>query len=308
MIDIIIPAYNAHKTIEKTLLSICLQTIKDKINVIIVDDCSKKDYSEIVTIFKNTLNIRQIKLDKNSGPGVARQFGLDNSNSEYIMFADSDDIFYDCFSIENIYNKIVDTDYELASGILCVEELEQLNFYDIHTVCLHANMYRRTYIEKNKFRFNNTRTSEDMSFNTLYVLSNPKTLYENSNTYVYRYNPNSITKSDIINYPFDMLELYIYNTIWFTKQAEDRNYDSHEIAKYIFTACITTYFKYLEYLSKPELNLIFKWFAPLLEIYKKYNLYLSDDEKYELHEMYIRHYVPKISFYEFINLASMYCG
>ena len=38
MIDIIIPAYNAHDTIEKSLMSISMQTIKEKLNVYIIDD------------------------------------------------------------------------------------------------------------------------------------------------------------------------------------------------------------------------------------------------------------------------------
>ena len=36
MIDVIIPAYNAHKTIEQTLTSIAFQSIVDKLNVYII--------------------------------------------------------------------------------------------------------------------------------------------------------------------------------------------------------------------------------------------------------------------------------
>ena len=46
MIDLIIPAYNAHDFISDLLFSVASQTISDKINVIIVDDCSKKDYKD----------------------------------------------------------------------------------------------------------------------------------------------------------------------------------------------------------------------------------------------------------------------
>ena len=38
MIDVIIPAYNAHKTIEQTLCSIAYQEIADEINVYIVNE------------------------------------------------------------------------------------------------------------------------------------------------------------------------------------------------------------------------------------------------------------------------------
>ena len=72
MIDIIIPAYNAHDTIMKTLISINLQNIKNKVNVYIIDDCSDVDYSREVDLFFDKINIKQLKLSKNSGPGVAR--------------------------------------------------------------------------------------------------------------------------------------------------------------------------------------------------------------------------------------------
>ena len=62
MIDIIIPAYNAQKTIKKTLASIAMQSIKDIIKVTIVNDCSKKDYSEIIEMFKSIINITEITI------------------------------------------------------------------------------------------------------------------------------------------------------------------------------------------------------------------------------------------------------
>lgn len=68
MLDIIIPAYNSHSTIEKTLFSISIQkNIKD-INVYIVNDCSIKDYKKEITYFKKFMNITELKLDKNCGP------------------------------------------------------------------------------------------------------------------------------------------------------------------------------------------------------------------------------------------------
>ena len=53
MIDIIIPAYNAHDTIEKSLLSILIQSEINNINVYIVNDCSKNDYSYFIKKYMN---------------------------------------------------------------------------------------------------------------------------------------------------------------------------------------------------------------------------------------------------------------
>ena len=42
MIDIIIPAYNAHKTLKKTLFTVATQDNVEDLKVYIVNDCSKK--------------------------------------------------------------------------------------------------------------------------------------------------------------------------------------------------------------------------------------------------------------------------
>ena len=116
MIDIIIPAYNAHETIKDTLESIASQSIKDKINVYIINDFSDKDYSEEISIFKNKLNVKEINTGKNMGPGYARQLGIDSSNSEFIVFIDADDEFYNNKAIEILYNTIKENKCDVVVG------------------------------------------------------------------------------------------------------------------------------------------------------------------------------------------------
>lgn len=72
MLDIIIPAYNSHKYISNALYSITSQIFDGNINVYIVNDCSDSDYSEIINKFSNVLNIKELKMKKNVGPGAAR--------------------------------------------------------------------------------------------------------------------------------------------------------------------------------------------------------------------------------------------
>ena len=82
MVDIIIPAYNAHKTIERTLFSILYQENLDKINTYIINDGSTKGYSDLVKFFSNFKTIKEITLDENKGPAVARQCGIIVPKSE----------------------------------------------------------------------------------------------------------------------------------------------------------------------------------------------------------------------------------
>ena len=105
-IDIIIPVYNAKSTIRRLLYSISYQKNSDKFKVYLVNDCDLLDYSEDINIFSSFLSITELKLDKNSGPGVARQHGLNNSNGDYVIFIDADDYFYNPYAIIDMYRNI----------------------------------------------------------------------------------------------------------------------------------------------------------------------------------------------------------
>ena len=87
MIDIIIPAYNSQDTIIRTLSSIAMQLNRDELVVTIVND-GGKDYKEIVDIFKPLINVKEIGYETNMGPGYARQFGVDNTKEDFIVFHD----------------------------------------------------------------------------------------------------------------------------------------------------------------------------------------------------------------------------
>lgn len=193
-LDIIMPAYNAHKRIVKALSSIALQKIDFKLKVIIVDDGSKKDYTDEIKLFEKKLDIKVIRLEENQGVGVARQVGLDNSNGDYIVFMDSDDTFYDCISLQNMYWLMGDGEYDYAYGALMVEEYGQRNVYETHFECLLSTIISRKLIKTKKIKFNTTRSSEDNSFNHLCYF-NANNINSSSNPlYIYKDSLNSLTR------------------------------------------------------------------------------------------------------------------
>lgn len=103
-LDIIIPTYKNKKQLRRTLNSI---TFNKKVNVIVVDDFSEMDYSDILEEYPQ---IHFYSLDKNVGPGMARQYGIQHSNGTYIIFLDSGDYFY-YNGLETILNKIQKNTY-----------------------------------------------------------------------------------------------------------------------------------------------------------------------------------------------------
>jgi len=59
----------------------------------IIDDNSKDDSWKIINKFSSLNNVKSIKLNKNMGPSFCRNFGMRISQSKYISFIDSDDIW-----------------------------------------------------------------------------------------------------------------------------------------------------------------------------------------------------------------------
>jgi glycosyltransferase involved in cell wall biosynthesis len=93
-ITVIVPCYMSEKYILITLESILNQTCLPH-EVIIVDDGSTDKTVELVNIFSSLhpeLNIKLFK-NKHKGAGSARNTGLKNSNTKWVAFLDSDDIW-----------------------------------------------------------------------------------------------------------------------------------------------------------------------------------------------------------------------
>lgn len=88
VVSVIIPAYNAEKTIEKCLDSLFNQTLKE-IEIIVINDCSKDNTLKILKKYKN--KIKLIDNKKNLGPAGSRNKGLDVAQGKYIGFVDADD-------------------------------------------------------------------------------------------------------------------------------------------------------------------------------------------------------------------------
>ena len=91
-VDIILPTYNCAEYIEEAINSVIGQTLENW-KLIIIDDASKDSTTSLI---KNYLNDKRIVLKilkKNKGQGFCRNLALRYSNSIYVAFIDSDDIW-----------------------------------------------------------------------------------------------------------------------------------------------------------------------------------------------------------------------
>lgn len=114
IISIIVPIYNAELYLSECLSSIASQTYQN-IEVILINDGSKDRSKEIAdNICKKDQRFRLIN-QTNFGVAAARQLGLKNTNGEFVIHADSDDLMAEK-AIEYLYKSIVDNESDIAVG------------------------------------------------------------------------------------------------------------------------------------------------------------------------------------------------
>jgi len=115
MISIIIPMFNAEKTILPLLESIDKQNFKD-FEVIIVDDCSNDNSPQIVKDYQNSYQINFYTMETNSGPATARNFGVKKAKGDVLFFLDSD-LYIENNALQNIDNFFQALDAKCMIGV-----------------------------------------------------------------------------------------------------------------------------------------------------------------------------------------------
>ncbi|MCL1876784.1 glycosyltransferase [Candidatus Saccharibacteria bacterium] len=110
--SVIVPAFNAEKSIPRLLESIFAQSFIDY-EVILVDDCSCDQSADIIksAVKKNPDKKLQLLTNaKNRGVSFSRNSGIKIAAGKYILFADADDYYYDDRAFEKLHDEIAETD------------------------------------------------------------------------------------------------------------------------------------------------------------------------------------------------------
>ena len=104
-VSVIIPVYNVQEYLRDCLESLVNQTIKNDLEVIIVNDGSKDKSQNIIDEYVEKYpELFKSYIKENGGQGSARNYGVKKASGEYIGFVDSDDyIENDMYEI--LYNE-----------------------------------------------------------------------------------------------------------------------------------------------------------------------------------------------------------
>lgn len=188
--SVVIPVYNAEKTIRRCVDSILGQDCSD-VEILLVNDGSRDGSGAICEEYANTnQNVRYLP-QPNGGVSSARNAGLDAARGEYVLFVDSDDyVADDLFAVlrERIASRPADllhfshasfkdghvTEHRMMPREYTGDELGaalQQAFCDKALNAPWGKVYRRDLIEEGRIRFPlGISIAEDRLFNMEYAL------------------------------------------------------------------------------------------------------------------------------------------
>jgi GT2 family glycosyltransferase len=89
-VSVVIPVFNGGLALRRCLDALCRQQTRHAFEVIVVDDASREDLSTLPDEYAQRLALSLIRLEKNSGPGCARNAGVARATGEIVLFTDSD--------------------------------------------------------------------------------------------------------------------------------------------------------------------------------------------------------------------------
>lgn len=132
-ISVIIPVYNSEKTIEKTLISIQNQSIKD-IEILVIDDGSTDHSKKIICEkMKEDSRIKYL-YQKNSGAGFARNNGIKQASGKYIAFMDADDCYPNDGVLEKLYNISEQSNVNICGGYISFTDYQKETTTNFHRI------------------------------------------------------------------------------------------------------------------------------------------------------------------------------
>lgn len=216
-VSIIIPIYNVASYILECLQSVANQTIADKIECILVDDCGTDNSvsvaEEFLKKYSGAIHFELLHHQKNGGLSAARNTGVRASHGEYLYFLDSDDtIIPRCMEIlvemaernhadvvigsyitdDNRMHQFDDIDYpECVSDKGKVKRM--MLDYDVIPVTAANRLIRRDLLVKNNLFFKEGIIHEDNYWTFFLAKHVERMAICKEKIYYYRSTPGSIT-------------------------------------------------------------------------------------------------------------------
>lgn len=200
-LSVIVPVYNVEDYLPKCLQSLDHQGLDaEDFEVILINDGSNDRSLRICEDFVKTHKNVRLLNQNNQGVAVARNKGIDAARGGYILFLDSDDFladnglkqieevilqypeaelirYYSSYSFHQKDGNVKEIDYQgSAEGLLMSGG---------YPAFIWTYAYKKSFLDKNRIRFQRLRFSEDGLFIATVYLHNPYVVSTKANIYRY---------------------------------------------------------------------------------------------------------------------------
>lgn len=318
-IDLIIPAYKCQDTILRTLSSIATQDILEDIDVTIVNDCDGIGYQKFIDMFSPYMNIKEIVMEKNGGPGNCRQYGMDNTFNPLVAFIDGDDTFSGPFALKTLRNQLLMDPQNVACFSSFIEDQRVTTLtHSQDSVWMFGKLYKRAFLKKYNIHFpSESRSNEDNGFNIMCKLccnNQEKIKYIQDITYYWHFKEDSITRKDNCNYSYNKsFTGFTINVIEALKHSEKMNPFNGLILMEKIRNFYNLYEYWIETTVRDPRYVEQNWNSCYLyykEIYREIKDKVNNQIMGEVYNAVMKNcyvgnklvgIVPKITLYEFIN-------
>lgn len=229
-VTVIVPVYNVEKYLEKCVKSVLNQTYTN-LEIILINDGSTDRSGTIceeLSKIDSRINVLSIN---NSGVSFARNYGIEHSTGEYIVFVDSDDYVSEYmieFLYKNLKNKnadfsvgkvehiYVDTNHNTSNLNLenidvsiwnsreALREFMNTNKTSFFPV---AKMFRKNLFENFKFNSNYKLAEDALLISEILLEKDRKVVFFDYPIYFYVHRENSATTT-VNSSVFDTITVY----------------------------------------------------------------------------------------------------
>ena len=185
-ISVIVPIYNTYRYLDSCIMSIVEQTYSN-IEILLIIDGSKDRSLELCREWEKRDNRIRVFDNDNHGVSYTRNFGIEMSTGEYIVFVDSDDLISNTY-VETLYLLIrknaVDMgavksqtfldgylpNYCNSSDFYYITENVEAALFENTDGFVWTKIYKANIIKNNKLTFKtDIYVCEDLLFNFEYV-------------------------------------------------------------------------------------------------------------------------------------------
>ncbi|MPM14750.1 hypothetical protein SDC9_61114 [bioreactor metagenome] len=240
-ISVIIPAYNAEKTLRRCLDSVFASDFHESMEVILVNDGSKDGTLQVAEEYNKYPNF--VLIDQpNGGVALARWTGISASRGEYLGFVDADDYIAPDM-ISKMYGRAMETGAEIvicgvykvrggeAYPLLTYEGLgvEESQEAIVRTIIRNRNgSLCNKVILRDLIQYEDCNATKNLEYGEDLLLlffalrKAKKVAFVVQNLYYYVDNPNSVTRNPSLKALQDCLFVYTYIYNAFAESANNQ--------------------------------------------------------------------------------------